>query len=129
MTHKRVLGTRVNDDTYAALERLAAVSNSSLSHYVGEVAAAHVKRQQNNQSASVDDEALQQFDERLAGFEVRRQREMELIVKRLERHFTVLKAMVDSLADNLIPERRDEYIKTVEKLVRAASMQNGGSRS
>ena len=131
MTPKSVLGTRVDAETYAALERLAAVTDSSLSHYVGELLAAHVKRQQNNQTAgAVDAEVLQQFEERLAGFEVRRARELELVVKRLERHFTVIKAMVDSLAENLIPDRRQDYVRTVERLVRAAqSTQNGGGRA
>ena len=54
----------------------------------------------------------------------------ELIVKRLERHFTVIKAMVDSLAENLITDRRQDYVRTVERLVRAAqSTQNGGGRT
>jgi uncharacterized protein YicC (UPF0701 family) len=98
---------------------------------VGELLAAHVKRQQNNQTAgAVDAEVLQQFEERLAGFEVRRARELELVVKRLERHFTVIKAMVDSLAENLIPDRRQDYVRTVERLIRAAqSTQNGGGRA
>ena len=132
MAHKSVLATRVDNETYTALERLAAVADSSLSHYASELLAAHVRRQQNNQTAgAVDAEVLQQFEEQLAGFEMRRARELELIVKRLERHFTVIKAMVDSLAENLIPDRRQDYVKTVERLVRAASMQNqnGGARS
>jgi uncharacterized protein (DUF1778 family) len=125
-THNNVLSARVDDDTYEALQRMAAAVGSSISHYVGELVAAHIRRQQLTPGTSIDDEAIQRFEERLAILESHRQREMETTIKRLESHFTVVKAMIDSLAENSIPEQREAYIKTVQKLIRAAAMQNGG---
>lgn len=124
---KLQIGPRVDPDTYEALKRLAAATGCSIGNYCARVLEEHITRQTQGDDASVFDEVVQQIEQRIADQHKHQQRELDVAVKRLEKNFNAVKAMIDAHVETSAPETREAYLKAVERILRAMGIQAGPS--
>jgi hypothetical protein len=112
------INMKVDDETEAALKRLAAVRGLTVSALSVQLLTEQLDAQQKGASA-VFDEVSAQFDERLAEHDRRLVNQVEVIVKPLKRELTIIKAQVDMLLECMAPERRADYQQGVAKLIQS----------